>query len=57
MTVEDLKERFDQIYKLSRHFIPVYAYGDNEAACEMAARLRNIEDLADIEECEEVRDG
>ena len=53
MTVEDLKERLEQIYELSRHFIPVYAYGDNQAACEMAGRLHKIEGPADIEEMEE----
>lgn len=31
-----------QIARLCDHGIPHYAYGDNEAACDMAARLQAI---------------
>lgn len=32
----------ETIKRLSWHCIPHYAYGDNQAACEMADRLQNI---------------
>lgn len=41
MTNETLK----QALELSEHSIPQYAYGDNEAACEMASRLEKIAEI------------
>jgi len=35
-------ELLTQILELSNHEIPYYAYGDNEAACEMSERLNKI---------------
>jgi len=32
----------EEIESESAHYIPFYAYGDNEAACEMAGRLDRI---------------
>lgn len=36
---EELKQ---EIIDLTQHYIPFYAYGDNQAACEMAQRLEKI---------------
>jgi hypothetical protein len=36
----------DEIIRLCRHGIPCYAYGDNQAACEMSTRLHQIYELA-----------
>ena len=40
--LSDLLDALDSIIETTNHQIPYYAYGDNEAACEMAARLANI---------------
>ena len=37
--------RLDSIRKMSSHCIPMYAYGDHEAACAMADRLDQIADM------------
>lgn len=44
------------VAELSDHQIPGYAYGDNEAACDMSARLRKIRDLC-LEAANEVIQG
>ena len=36
----------DAIGRLASHNIPPYAFGDNEAACDMAGRLSDIQDLS-----------
>jgi hypothetical protein len=38
--------RADEISRLAKHGIPNYAYGDNEAACDMSSRLDRIAALA-----------
>ena len=35
----------DEINRLCDHQIPFYAYGDNQAACEMASRLAAIAEM------------
>jgi len=37
-----------EIVKLSDHCIPFYAYGDNEAACDMSHRLQQITKVAEL---------
>jgi hypothetical protein len=37
-----LLDCLDTAYDLANHGIPFYAYGDNEAACDMASRLEQI---------------
>lgn len=44
MTQDNL-ESLRMIDDLTHHNIPQYAYGDNEAACELAQRLEKIEHL------------
>jgi len=39
------KELLQQALEMCCHNIPVYAYGDNQAACDMALRLNNIGEL------------
>lgn len=41
-----MNEVLEQIARLAQHYIPYYAYGDNEAACEMSHRLEKIYKLA-----------
>jgi hypothetical protein len=41
-----LREALDQIATKADHCIPPYAYGDNEAACDMSSRLEKIAALA-----------
>jgi hypothetical protein len=41
-----LREALEEAVALAQHHIPGYAYGDNEAACEMADRLRRIAALS-----------
>ena len=36
-----------EIVKLADHCIPFYAYGDNEAACDMSHRLEQVTKLAE----------
>jgi len=36
----------EDIAKTANHQIPFYAYGDNEAACDMDLRLKEIYDKA-----------
>ena len=38
-----LLEVIEHVWQLAQHGIPNYAYGDNEAASELAGRLRRIE--------------
>lgn len=38
----DLSDELHSIAELTNHCIPFYAYGDNEAACEMSHRLQEI---------------
>ena len=40
--LREVKDALDEISKASKHEIPHYAYGDNEAACDMASRLNSI---------------
>lgn len=42
LTGEDVREAVEEIHRLTEHGIPVYAYGDNEAACALANRLADI---------------
>mgnify|MGYP000864561798 CR=1 FL=1 len=37
-----IPQLLDKIDALVSHHIPFYAYGDNEAACELASRLEQI---------------
>jgi hypothetical protein len=39
------EEALHRINELCAHGIPYYAYGDNQAACEMANRLKEIANL------------
>ncbi len=39
---EKIVKIFEEIKTASNHQIPLYAYGDNEAACNMDNRLREI---------------
>lgn len=39
------KETQQQIIELAQHQIPFYAYGNNEAACDMAKRLSEIAEI------------
>jgi len=41
-----LRVGLDAIGMLAEHNIPSYAFGDNEAACDMAGRLSDIRDLS-----------
>lgn len=43
---DNLISMLDQIIDLSNHQIPYYAYGNNEAATELANRLNNIQNIA-----------
>lgn len=42
-----LADDIAEILSNCQHEIPSYAYGDNEAACDMANRLDNIRRIAD----------
>jgi hypothetical protein len=44
--VRELTEALDEIAHDAQHNIPYYAYGDNQAACEMADRLSRIREKA-----------
>lgn len=41
-TITNLCDRLNFIFKMANHHIPYYAYGDNEAACDLAHRLQQI---------------
>lgn len=43
---EKVLESLEEIDKQTHHFIPYYAYGDNEAACEMSHRIDKINESA-----------
>ena len=43
---ERLREALEGIGNHANHQIPFYAYGDNEAACDMAFRLHRIIKIA-----------
>ncbi|MBK9067306.1 MAG: hypothetical protein IPL76_10565 [Gemmatimonadetes bacterium] len=43
---ERMEEALGEIERKAAHFIPFYAYGDNEAACDMSDRLSEIAALA-----------
>lgn len=42
------EQAIDMIKQICNHNIPYYAYGNNEAGCDMAGRLQQIIQLADI---------
>jgi len=44
--IEELQEALSQIIHFTWHCIPYYAYGDNEAATDMANRLKCIDEIA-----------
>jgi len=48
--IADLRERLREIAELTNHQIPIYAYGDSEAGCEMSSRLREIFRLTEKED-------
>lgn len=50
---EDRQQLLDEIIDLADHGIPVYSYGDHEAACDMASRLARIANVADAARREE----
>jgi hypothetical protein len=41
----ELKNILSEIESICNHYIPYYAYGDNEAACDMHRRLNNIKKI------------
>jgi hypothetical protein len=45
---ELLADGLMEIVKLADHCIPFYAYGDNEAACDMSHRLQQITKAAEL---------
>ncbi len=44
---QQLREALELVKRDARHYIPHYAFGDNEAACEMNRLLENIEGYGD----------
>lgn len=46
MKNEGVCDILDDIAKTANHQIPFYAYGDNEAACDMSDRLQEIYEKA-----------
>ena len=48
--ITDLQVTIDKIKEETNHYIPFYAYGDNEAACNMNERLNSIRNLCDYAE-------
>jgi len=46
MNENEICNILEDIAHIADHQIPYYAYGDNEAACEMSSRLKEIYDKA-----------
>lgn len=50
--VTELERQLAEAGDLCKHGIPLYAYGDNEAACELANRIEQIFDRLDAARAE-----
>lgn len=54
---ERLRKYWVGVKRASDHQLPYYAYGDNEAACEMSSRLSTIGSFADEALAEKSEEG
>ena len=45
--IAQMREALELVKRDAPHNIPYYAFGDNEAACEMSRKLENIEGYGD----------